>query len=99
MSRGLGLGTRAVHGAREGAPLGSHGERPHSPPLYQTTNFIYGDAAGAARAAAREAYLYSRQGNPTTEALARAVAELEGGESGLSFASGMAAVATAVVGF
>jgi cystathionine beta-lyase/cystathionine gamma-synthase len=97
MSEGLRLDTRAVHLARESAPLGTHGERSHSPPLYQTTNFNYPDAAGAARAAAGEAFIYARQGNPTTDGLAAAIADLEGAEAGLAFASGMAAVSTAVV--
>jgi len=97
--RHLGLGTRAVHAARESAPLGEHGERAHSPPLYQTTNFAYPDATAAGRAAAGDAFIYSRHGNPTTDALASAVADLEGAEAGLSFASGMAALATAMVAF
>jgi methionine-gamma-lyase len=93
---GSGLATRAVHAAREGSPLGPHGERPASPALYQTTNFVYDDASGAAHAAAGEAFIYSRHGNPTVDAFARAVAELEGAEEALAFASGMAGVATAL---
>jgi cystathionine beta-lyase/cystathionine gamma-synthase len=83
-----------VHVAREGVPLGPHGERPASPALYQTANYVYADAAGAARAASGESFIYTRHGNPTIDAFARAVAELEGAETGLAFASGMAAVAT-----
>jgi cystathionine beta-lyase/cystathionine gamma-synthase len=92
-----GLATRAVHVAREGSPLGPHGERPATAALYQTANFVYPDAEGAARAAVGEAYIYSRHGNPTVDGFARAVAELEGAEAGLAFASGMAAVATAIL--
>jgi len=92
----LGLGTRAAHVAREGAPLGPHGERSATAALHQTANYVYEDAAGAARAAAGESFLYSRHGNPTTDAFARAVAALEGAPSGLVFASGMAAVSTAI---
>jgi methionine-gamma-lyase len=91
------LATRAVHAAREGAPLGPHGERSATAPLHQTANFVYDDAAGAAQAAAGAAFIYSRHGNPTTDGFARAVAELEGAEAGLAFASGMAAVSTAVL--
>jgi cystathionine beta-lyase/cystathionine gamma-synthase len=91
-----GLATRAVHVAREGAALGPHGERPATAALYQTANYLYPDAEGAASAARGDAFLYTRQGNPTTDAFARAVAELEGAEAGLCFASGMAAVATAL---
>ncbi|HVX97600.1 MAG TPA: PLP-dependent aspartate aminotransferase family protein [Polyangia bacterium] len=92
-----GLATRAAHVAREGSPLGPYGERPASPALYQTSNYVYDDAAGAARAAGGESYIYTRHGNPTTDAFARAVAELEGAEGGLAFASGMAAVTTALL--
>ncbi|HVZ71484.1 MAG TPA: aminotransferase class I/II-fold pyridoxal phosphate-dependent enzyme [Polyangia bacterium] len=93
---GLALATRAVHVARESGALGPTGERAATPPLHQTANYVYTDADGAAAAAAGEAFLYSRHGNPTTDALARAVADLEGAEAGLTFASGMAAIATAV---
>jgi cystathionine beta-lyase/cystathionine gamma-synthase len=92
----LGLATRAVHVAREGAALGPHGERAATAPLYQTANYVYEDAAGAAHAAEGESFLYSRHGNPTTDGLARAVAALEGAEEGLVFSSGMAAVSTAL---
>jgi cystathionine beta-lyase/cystathionine gamma-synthase len=89
-----GLATRAVHVAREGAPLGPRGERAGTAPLVQTANYVYPDADVAASAAGGEAFLYTRQGNPTTDGFARAVAELEGAEASLCFASGMAAVAT-----
>ena len=38
---------------------------------------------------------YSRSGNPTREALEQSIADLEGGERGLAFASGMAAISSA----
>lgn len=41
-------------------------------------------------------YEYSRTGNPTREALEKLIAELESGEAGFAFASGMAAI-TAVL--
>jgi methionine-gamma-lyase len=90
------MATRAVHAAREGAPLGPHGERAATAPLHQTANYVYEDAAAAAQAAAGAAFIYTRHGNPTVEALARAVADLEGAEAGLAFSSGMAAVSTAL---
>lgn len=93
------LATRAVHLARQSPPLGAAGEQPHTAPLYQTANYTYPDAAAADHAAGGAAFLYSRQGNPTTQALADAVANLEGAETGLAFASGMAAIATAAVAF
>jgi cystathionine beta-lyase/cystathionine gamma-synthase len=76
--------------------LGPAGETPHAVPIYQTSNFVYPDADAADRAAAGGAYFYGRHGNPTNEALERAVADLEGAEAGLSFASGMAAIAAAL---
>ena len=45
----------------------------------------------------RPGYAYGRIDNPTTAALARAVAELEGAEDGLAFATGMAAIHAALV--
>ncbi|MFT8317777.1 MAG: cystathionine beta-lyase [Sporolactobacillus sp.] len=40
-------------------------------------------------------YDYSRSGNPTREALEKAIAALEGGVRGFAFSSGMAAISTA----
>ncbi|RYM06731.1 cystathionine beta-lyase MetC [Sporolactobacillus sp. THM7-7] len=40
-------------------------------------------------------YDYSRSGNPTREALEKAITSLEGGVRGFAFASGMAAISTA----
>ncbi len=42
-------------------------------------------------------YFYSRDGNPTTDALAQAVARLEGAEDGIACASGMGATLTALL--
>ncbi len=78
-------------------PLGPLGEAAHNLPLHQTTNFSYPDAAVADQAAAGQAYLYGRHANPTVEALERAVADLEAAEAGLAFASGMAALAAALL--
>ncbi|MBM7584036.1 cystathionine beta-lyase [Bacillus pakistanensis] len=39
-------------------------------------------------------YDYSRSGNPTREALEKTIAELEGGDRGFAFSSGMAAIST-----
>ena len=42
-------------------------------------------------------YFYSRDGNPTTDALAQAVARLEGAEDGIACSSGMGATLTALL--
>lgn len=57
-----------------------------SVPIYQVSTFRQkgvGEHSG---------YEYSRSGNPTREALEKAVAELEGGARGLAYASGLAAI-------
>lgn len=56
-------------------------------PIYQTSTYKQ-DGLGKMRG-----YEYSRTGNPTREALEAIIAELEGGEAGFAFASGMAAAA------
>jgi methionine-gamma-lyase len=66
-------------------------------PLFQNSNFAYPDARAAAEAAEGRAFLYGRHGSPTVDALERALAELEGGERGLAFASGMAAITGATL--
>lgn len=55
------------------------------PPIYATSTFAQ-DAVGRHRG-----YEYSRTANPTRTALERCLAELEGGQRALAFASGMAA--------
>jgi methionine-gamma-lyase len=68
-------------------------------PIYQAAAFSTADAAdlGDVLTGAVHGYAYSRIDNPTTAALANAVAELEGAEAGLAFASGMAAIHAAIV--
>jgi cystathionine gamma-synthase len=56
------------------------------PPIYQTSTYAQ-DAVGAPRLG----YEYSRSGNPTRDALQDCLAALEGGRTGLAFASGLAA--------
>jgi methionine-gamma-lyase len=72
---------------------------PSAIPIYQAAAFSTGDAAelGDVLTGARAGYAYSRIDNPTTSALASAVAELESAEAGLAFASGMAAIHAAIV--
>ncbi|HEX6570446.1 MAG TPA: cystathionine gamma-synthase [Steroidobacteraceae bacterium] len=56
------------------------------PPIHLTTTFAFGGYGE------KREYDYSRSGNPTREALGRALAELEGGTGAVVTASGMAAV-------
>lgn len=82
--------------AGENAPKLPAGMKSHAPPIYQTSGFEYPDALHAEAAARGEIYLYSRDGNPTDDRLAHAVAELEGAEDAVVLASGMAAMAAAL---
>jgi len=60
-----------------------------SPPIHLTTTFRHGpDGERIA------GYEYQREGNPTNDRLRTALAAMEGGETALTFASGMAAVTT-----
>ncbi len=91
-----GFATRAIRAASR-APLVE--QTPTSVPIYQTATFSSADAEelGDVLTGRREGYAYSRIDNPTTAALAGAVAELEGAEAGHAFASGMAAIHGALV--
>ncbi|MBI3330290.1 MAG: PLP-dependent transferase [Nitrospinae bacterium] len=87
----LSFATQAVHA----------GERPPEPdftpvntPIYQSASFVYDtiETMDAIFGGERPGYVYTRYGNPTVSALERAVATLEGGETAVAFASGMAAI-------
>ncbi|MFF2289270.1 methionine gamma-lyase [Peribacillus butanolivorans] len=63
-------------------------------PLFQTSTFTFETAEQGERrfAGIEDGYIYSRLGNPTVQVLEDKIAALEGGEAGLAFSSGMAAV-------
>jgi len=74
--------TRAIHAGQPPDPTtGSI-----MTPIYQTSTF---QQSGVGHP---EGYEYSRSGNPTRTALESCLASLEGGEFGLGFSSGMAAI-------
>lgn len=81
--------TRAIHSGRAGNSFGAL-----NTPIYQTSTFIFENAAqGAARfAQEEEGYIYTRLGNPTAGDLQRKVADLENGEACVATASGMGAI-------
>lgn len=70
-----------------------------SVPIYQSSTFAFKSAKhGAALfAGEEEGYFYTRLGNPTTAALEREMAFLEGGEAALCFSSGMAAISAVIL--
>jgi cystathionine beta-lyase len=57
-----------------------------SVPIYQTSTFVQ-DAPGV-----NKGYDYARSGNPTRAVLEDLIAKLEGGQTGLAFSSGLAAI-------
>jgi len=94
-ARGRGFATRAIH---EGDWAGPIAEQPVSPPVWLTSDYLYEglDHYADVINQRRPGFVYGRYGNPTHVALHRVLASLEGAESAWSFASGMAAVHTAL---
>ncbi|MEC3884406.1 methionine gamma-lyase [Halobacillus sp. HZG1] len=68
-------------------------------PIFQTSTFSFSSAAEGERrfAGEEEGYIYTRLGNPTVRTLENRIATLEGGDRGLAFASGMAAVSAVLI--
>ena len=94
--RVAGFTTRAIRAATT-APRVE--QRPNAVPIYQSATFSSETAAelGAAALGTDGGYAYSRIDNPTSAALAAAIAELEGAEAAYVFASGMAAIHAALL--
>ncbi|WP_028784715.1 cystathionine beta-lyase [Thalassobacillus devorans] len=76
--------TRVLHGNHKFDPTTGG----VSVPIQQASTFHQADFDNPGK------YDYSRSGNPTREALVEEIARLEGGDKGLAFASGMAAIST-----
>ena len=74
--------TRAIHAGQEPDPFTGA----VTVPIYQTSTYKQDGVGGL-----RGGYEYSRSANPTRTALEAALAALEGGTRGLTFASGLAA--------
>ena len=86
--------TTAIHAGRPPALPGV----PVISPVHRSVIHEFADADEFAdvMADSSRGYLYSRIRNPSTDELAAVVAELEGAEAGLCFASGMGALSAAV---
>ena len=85
--------TEAVRG---GTDL-SKKDGPLSTPIYQTSTFEVTDSARQVQVTHTDMF-YTRYGNPTHTVAESAIAELEGTDAALLFASGMCAVTTTVLG-
>ena len=80
----LGLATRAIHAGQEPDPTTGA----IMPPIYQTSTYVQ-ESPGK-----HKGYEYSRSQNPTRMAYERCIADLESGQRGYAFASGLAGIAT-----
>lgn len=87
--RALGINSKLVHGGYHPDHTGAV-----NVPIYQSSTFAFRDAdhGAALFAGDEEGYIYTRIGNPTTNALERAVADLEGGVGAVATSSGLGAV-------
>lgn len=70
-----------------------------TPPLYLTSSFRFEQYEEGSQVARGEhpGYVYTRSGNPTTDATSRVVSVWEGAASSLVLASGMAAISAALL--
>lgn len=94
MDRQLHFDSILIHGGEEPGPAGAT-----SVPIVQSSSFAYETAESLEDVFRGRAVgqVYTRLGNPTTEALERRLALLEGGGTAIATASGMAAITTAVL--
>ncbi len=90
-----GLATRAIRTGHRRTAEGEHAE-----PIFPTSSFVFGSAAeAAARFSGDEpGNIYSRFTNPTVRAFEQRLAAMEGGESCVGTASGMAAILAVCMG-
>jgi O-acetylhomoserine (thiol)-lyase len=88
--------TLAIHGGFEGDSKSGA----TTAPIYQTVSYAYKTAQELADVFDGRApgYIYTRIANPTTTALEARLTELEGGIGCIATSSGMAAIASAVMG-
>jgi O-succinylhomoserine sulfhydrylase len=91
----LDFATRAVRVGHHRTAEGEQGE-----PIFTTSSFVFASAAEAAARFAGEVQgnIYSRFTNPTVRAFEERLASLEGGESCVATASGMAAILALCMG-
>ena len=90
------IDTRVVHaGERNDPPPGLT----TSMPIYASVTYAYDSVAEMDRVFGGEApgYVYTRHGNPTTDALAEVLRDIEGGTACCAYSSGMAALHAALL--
>ncbi|MCD0461109.1 O-acetylhomoserine aminocarboxypropyltransferase/cysteine synthase family protein [Roseiconus lacunae] len=95
MSDQLRRGTLSLHAGQEPDPTTNS----RAVPIYATTSYTFNDTdhAAALFGLAEFGNIYSRLMNPTVDVLEKRLAALDGGVTGLCFASGQAAITAAVL--
>jgi len=88
-----GINTRLAHGGND--PLDYHGFV--NPPVVHASTVLFPNAATLANRAQK--YTYGTRGTPTTDALAKAMDELEGSAGTVIVPSGLMAVVVPLLGF
>src|SRR5450432_4053394 len=87
--------TAAVHGAADSEKKNG----PVATPIYQTSTFEVADNDEQQRVhETKSDHYYTRWGNPTNTVAEQTMAALEGTEAALTFASGMGAITTTILG-
>ncbi len=81
-SKNLNFNTLTIHGGQK--PDAAYGSV--MPPIYQTSTYAQTEPGG------HKGFEYSRSGNPTRTALENSIAAIEGGNYGMAFGSGLAAI-------
>jgi cystathionine beta-lyase/cystathionine gamma-synthase len=84
--------TESVHGSADLEKRNA----PMAQPIYQTSTFKVTDSDEQLRATSTDMF-YTRYGNPTHTAVESTIAELEGADAALLFASGMNAITTSIL--
>lgn len=96
-TRPRGFSTQQVHAGADEPTAG--GVNPRALPIHATAGFVFDDFDQAAdRFGEVGGYSYTRVGNPTSSAVERRLAVLEGGADALFLASGQAAVTATLLG-
>jgi cystathionine beta-lyase/cystathionine gamma-synthase len=72
-----------------------------TPPVFQTSNFAFSNVDELKKSISDEknTHIYSRGNNPTIDILCKKIAALEDTDEALAFASGMAAISSAIISF
>jgi len=95
MHKNWGFDTLSIHGsAKHKNPNGAL-----NPPIFMTSTFTFDDVKDAAGIMnfEREGFIYTRGNNPTLKLFEERMSELEEGEDGVAFASGMGAISSVLL--